>query len=515
MRVSIIGAMHHATVSLRFLARTPMRMRMYLAMPTPVRTLACKRMLAGLGLGLIAWSAQAKPVATLNGAPIHDLTLDTLYESARQKQPGLSRAGMLDQVVANRLLAATASTRFKQYDLGANRRVAFDADVASENSLISLLTPLYDAKNGALTEKQLQAQILAEIHPNPKQWDAVFGKEGKLLLDYSLSQEQLAQAKSLILLKSKVPGGQAISLYDVVRRLNVQGRVEFFNRNFQFVQQQARQRLASLIVLNFANHQYGAPAVADLRAALAEREQAHAVLALHGIGADIDADSELIVQLLDKVSQPEIKAYYSAHLDQFKRINKVKARHIRVADETSARQLLAQLAKGADFAQLAREKSIAEDAKQGGDLGWIVHESKMSWLADLALTQQAGQVSPPFRAPVGPNDHAYYEIVKVEQREDGYQAVDSESVRYGARRAVAQQKAVQQITELQTQLRQQAKLEWLDVRYRPSAPAAGAPSAAVASALSAAVAPAAAHATLPARTHAGSALASAPAGGKP
>ncbi len=50
----------------------------------------------------------------------------------------------------------------------------------------------------------------------------------------------------------------------------------------------------------------------------------------------------------------------------------VHARHILVADEATARDLIAQLQQGADFAQLAMDYSLdASSAPSGGDLGWV------------------------------------------------------------------------------------------------------------------------------------------------
>lgn len=401
-------------------------------------------------------------VARLNGTPIYGLTLDVLHRSLQQKQPEQTRAATLERLVANRLLAAQAATRFREYDLKGNRRVGFDPVVASEDQLVASLRPLYEAANAPADETTLREWRVEAILPETAAWDAVFGAPGKMLLDYSLNPEQLARARQMVLLRSKLPGAERITLYDLVQRLNVQGRVEFFNRNAHFVAQQARQRFASILVLNWAKRAIGAKAVNDLRTAFAEREQARAVMALHGIAGDIDADSPLLTHLAATVERAEIKAWYLAHKEEFSRIMRVKARHIRLVDEASAQTVAAQLARGEDFARLARQVSQAGDAQQGGDLGWIEHEGSGNWLTDLAFTQPAGQVSPPFRSPVGPDDAAVWEIIKVEQREDGYQSAESESVRHTASRAVAAQKAAQQLATLQRQLRQQATLRILD-----------------------------------------------------
>lgn len=53
------------------------------------------------------------------------------------------------------------------------------------------------------------------------------------------------------------------------------------------------------------------------------------------------------------------------------RADMVNVRHILVADENAAKQVLADLAAGADFATLARERSQdSASAARGGELGW-------------------------------------------------------------------------------------------------------------------------------------------------
>jgi parvulin-like peptidyl-prolyl isomerase len=182
-------------------------------------------------------------------------------------------------------------------------------------------------------------------------------------------------------------------------------------------------------------------------------------MALHRLGADVDANSQLLNKLAQQVSKDEIQTYYAAHKDEFKRIAWVKARHIRLLDENKAKEISQLAAKGADFAALAQQHSIAPDASRGGDLGVIKHQGKLTWLAELAFMQEEGKVSPPFRSAVGPKDEASWEVVLVEKRQEGYQDVGSEAVRYQASRAIAQEKAVKHISSLREQVLKSAKIE--------------------------------------------------------
>jgi peptidyl-prolyl cis-trans isomerase C len=71
------------------------------------------------------------------------------------------------------------------------------------------------------------------------------------------------------------------------------------------------------------------------------------------------------------VSDEELRKVYQDRVLANK-INEYKARHILVKSESEAKDIIAQLNKGADFSALAKGKSIdTASAKNGGDLGWF------------------------------------------------------------------------------------------------------------------------------------------------
>ena len=91
----------------------------------------------------------------------------------------------------------------------------------------------------------------------------------------------------------------------------------------------------------------------------------------------------------------------------------VHARHILVADEATARDLLAQLQQGADFAQLAMQYSLdGSTAPSGGDLDWVSRGDLLQPEVENAVfSLQPGQISPePVKSSLG------YHIIQVIER---------------------------------------------------------------------------------------------------
>jgi len=402
--------------------------------------------------------------ARIDGAPVQAFGVDVLWRQARAKDAKASRSAVLEDVVLNRLLVAAAHGRFNEEQLFASQRVAFARDVALDDQLVSLLRSQHgrelEQTLAQLPGGSLEGLISEQPKPDAAALEAVFGKPDQLKLEYTLNTEQQARARNIVLLRYVLPSGAgAVTLYDVYHRQNVQGRVALFNRQPGFLQQQARLDLAGRFVLDWSAARFGVAAVADLRRALADRSEVQALQQLHGIGDDIDSASPLLKQLAGQVSSTQIAAYYARHREEFARIERVRARHIRLADEQAAQQVYAALSKGAEFAALARRYSTASDAAAGGDLGWIRHEGKPDWVAQLALAQPEGPASRPFRTPAGPQDPASWEIIQVQQKVQGYQAPDSDSVRYTASNAVARTTALAQWSALRQQVLHDARID--------------------------------------------------------
>lgn len=71
------------------------------------------------------------------------------------------------------------------------------------------------------------------------------------------------------------------------------------------------------------------------------------------------------------------------------------ARHILVKTDTEAKAIIAELKKGADFAKLAKDKSLDPGSKdKGGDLGWFSPAGMVKPFADALVTLKKGDTTP-------------------------------------------------------------------------------------------------------------------------
>ncbi len=89
-----------------------------------------------------------------------------------------------------------------------------------------------------------------------------------------------------------------------------------------------------------------------------------------------------------------VKARYDAEFAGKKGEEEVHARHILVADEATAKKIIAELKKGGDFAALSKQYSKDPGAaQQGGDLGFFKTTDMVPEFADAAFALKDKEVS--------------------------------------------------------------------------------------------------------------------------
>lgn len=372
---------------------------------------------------------------------------------------------VLAEVIEQRLLARHAAQRYPVAELFPEQRVAFAPEVGVDDKLVGLLRTVYrEALESALPAEagdNLAKIVQARPTVDAAQLRAVLGDPQRIRVEYTLDTAQKKAAEAVELVRYTLPGGERgrISLADIYARQNVQGRISLHQLDAGFLAARVDERLQSLLVIDWARRQVGAHAVAELRRNLSDRDYARALMAQYGLGTDMHDSRPHIDALRRAVSAAEIQRWYAGHRERFRRLERVRARHIRIADEATALQVARALKPdGSNFAELARRHSVAPDAAGGGELGWLDSPTQNDWLRELVFAQPPRQTGAPVREPAPANAAAAWEIVRVEEQQHGYHPAASETVRYLASQAIAEQKARQEFSALNASLRGKARI---------------------------------------------------------
>ncbi len=160
------------------------------------------------------------------------------------------------------------------------------------------------------------------------------------------------------------------------------------------------------------------------------------------------------------VSEEAMHKVYEDAVKQMGDEQEVRARHILVETEDQAKAIQADLKKGADFAELAKQKSKDPAAADGGDLGYFTKDQMVPEFADAAFKLDKGQISEPVKTQFG------WHIIKVEdKRKKPVPTYDQ--VKDQLATVVVQQSQA----DLVNKLRNQAKIERINAPA-PTGPAA-------------------------------------------
>lgn len=152
-------------------------------------------------------------------------------------------------------------------------------------------------------------------------------------------------------------------------------------------------------------------------------------------------------QVEERVTDARIEEAYAQRIAQAAPIEEVRASHILVADEQKAKDLLAQIEGGADFAALAAEHGSDGTRAQGGDLGYFSREMMVAPFADAAFAMEVGAVGGPVQTQFG------WHLIKLTDRREQPKPT-LEEVRAELEQAVSSEV----IGEIMTELRAAAAL---------------------------------------------------------
>lgn len=126
---------------------------------------------------------------------------------------------------------------------------------------------------------------------------------------------------------------------------------------------------------------------------------------------------EKLVDSRISVTDEEINEYFEENKEKLGQEEQVKASHILVEDEKTAKDLKKQLDDGADFAELAKEHSTDPgSAENGGELGFFGKGKMVKEFEDVAFATKVGEISEPVKSEKG------YHIIKVEEKKEAKEA---------------------------------------------------------------------------------------------
>ena len=427
------------------------------------------RIALALSLSLAMSGLQADPrydlktpgVAAMVGKVVFtDKMLDVMLKSSAQGKGQLSRTDVMRAIVESQLLGDFAVKKYGKAALLEDNKVSFKPEVVLGNEFTNMIQVAFRPELQLVLQKtggSLDRTLSGEDPVKPLEWAQYLPPPERMQLEIRMSDKGLALAEKRVLLRyrfdDKTQG--VVTLKDVYHIQNVQGRNEMVNRNSDYVQQQARSIVVSRFVDHWTRNSSGLSAaeIQGLKDAIRNKAYLDGYVTLIGIAADIHDDNQHLKALAKGVTNQEVQAYYRQNRDQFKRVEGVRARHLVVADEKTAAQLYERIQKGEKFVDLAAKYSLAPNAKQGGDLGWIEanKQNNTQWITTFAFLQSPGTVSRPIRSPAV-NGVARWELVTIDEKKEGYHPADSSTVKYEASQTIARQKAIAEYRAVRSRL---------------------------------------------------------------
>jgi peptidyl-prolyl cis-trans isomerase C len=181
-------------------------------------------------------------------------------------------------------------------------------------------------------------------------------------------------------------------------------------------------------------------------------------------------------EIAKRITPDKMQQRYQEKLKSMPAEEEVHARHILVATEAEAKDLLAELKKGTPIEKLAKDKSTDKaSGAEGGDLGWFKRTDMVKEFSDAAFALKKGELSEtPIKTQFG------YHIIKVEDRRQAPPQAFEEMAEQ-----IREDLARETVTAFIDQLRSGAKIEKFNIdgtkpdpaAAKPATPAAPAPAA--------------------------------------
>ena len=168
------------------------------------------------------------------------------------------------------------------------------------------------------------------------------------------------------------------------------------------------------------------------------------------------------------VTDDELKKAFDENKDKLGSPEAVHLRHILVATDAEAQDVVAKIKAGSDFKALAREKSLAASGKAaGGDYGFVARGMLPAEIDDIAFSMKTGEI----RVVPGPRGR---HVLQILERRDAKPATFAE-VKDDLRDMLMAEKIKKAAPEYLSSLRQKADIKPGDAASASAAPRTPAP----------------------------------------
>lgn len=424
---------------------------------------------ANLSLAAVQYDIKdPRIVATMDDLTLSSDVVKMFWQSYNHPSRPISPPQAMQRIIDDALLAQYARTSLPTQVLKNSNRVGFANTVMLEDRASALIRKFY--------EKELLAQIEALPGANldslyryneaitTEKLAEIMTLKAALMIEANPAQKKAAQETPIASinfdsanLESKT---QQLTLWDIYQRQNVQGRLAIHKANIEHLKNQVKQRVGSLFILAWAQKNIPSEDNLAIQKILLNEQHKTRLLETMGLHADVHDDNPPLRERAKNISEAKIKRFYENNKDEFSVVERVRARHIRVASQELADKVVTEIKNGLNFSAAIKKYSIAADKNDPipGSLGWLKRsDKKRSWLHSVAFMQQAGKVSAPFRSPQNQGD-IVYEIILADERIDGFLPYSDPTVRYEASRDIALKELRSEFTALQTKLRNNAQI---------------------------------------------------------
>ncbi|SDX37806.1 peptidyl-prolyl cis-trans isomerase C [Ruegeria halocynthiae] len=144
------------------------------------------------------------------------------------------------------------------------------------------------------------------------------------------------------------------------------------------------------------------------------------------------------------VTDEAVQAAYDSQFAEFEGEDEFNASHILVESEDEAKAIKTQLDEGADFAELAKEKSTGPSGPNGGALGWFGKGQMVPEFENAVVALEKGSVSDPVQTQFG------WHLVTLNDKRKS-QAPELEAVREELAQTIRQEAIQAKVDELTQQ----------------------------------------------------------------